>query len=44
MGASALFNSIGVVASAFILFRYLVGFYKWVDDTLTFREQNWGDF
>lgn len=44
MGASALFNSVGVVASAFILFRYLVGFYKWVDDTLTFREQNWGDF
>lgn len=44
MGLSSLFNSIGVVASAFILFRYLVGFYKWVDDTLSFREQNWGDF
>lgn len=44
MGLSSLFNSIGAVASAFILFRYLVGFYKWVDDTLSFREQNWGDF
>ena len=44
MGAGALFNSIGAVASAFILFRYLIGFYKWVDDTLTFREQNWGDY
>lgn len=44
MGFSSLFNSIGAIASAFILFRYLVGFYKWVDDTLSFREQNWGDF
>ena len=44
MGVSSLFNSIGVVASSLILFRYLVGFYKWVDDTLSFREQNWGDF
>lgn len=44
MGFTDLFNSIGAVASAMILFRYLVGFYKWVDDTLSFREQNWGDF
>lgn len=44
MGFTDLFNSIGAVASAMILFKYLVGFYKWVDDTLSFREQNWGDF
>lgn len=44
MGLSSFFNSIGVIASSLILFRYLVGFYKWVDATLSFREQNWGDF
>lgn len=44
MGLNDLFNSIGLIASAMILFRYLMGFYKWVDDTLSFRENNWGDF
>lgn len=44
MGLSSLFNSIGVVASAFILFRYLVGFYKWVDDTLFLRTCEWGEY
>lgn len=36
-------NSIGVVACGFILFKYLINLYKWVDDTLTFRENNWLD-
>lgn len=37
---------VGLIASAFILFSYLLKLYKWVDDTLTFRENNhldnWG--
>lgn len=39
-------TTISVIASAFILFSYLLKLYKWVDDTLTFRENNeidnWG--
>lgn len=46
MGFGSFFNWIGVIASAFILFSYLMKLYKWVDDTLTFRENNhldnWG--
>lgn len=45
-GLSAWVNGIGVIASAFMLFSYLIKLYKWVDDTLTFRENNhldnWG--
>lgn len=45
-GFGSWFNGIGVVVSAFILFSYLLKLYKWVDDTLTFRENNhidnWG--
>lgn len=45
-GLSVWINSIGVIASAFILYSYLLTLYKWVDDTLTFRENNhidnWG--
>ena len=37
---------VGLIASGFILFSYLLKLYKWVDDTLTFRENNhldnWG--
>lgn len=36
-------GTVGVVASAFILFYYLLHLYKYVDDTLTFRENNFID-
>lgn len=42
-GLQVWINSISVIASAFILFRYLLNLYKWVDDTLTFRENNFID-
>lgn len=42
-GLSTWINTIGVIASAFILFTYLINLYKWVDDTLTFRENNYID-
>ena len=42
-GLSDWINTIGVIASAFILFTYLINLYKWVDDTLTFRENNYID-
>lgn len=42
-GLSAWINTISVIASAFILFTYLINLYKWVDDTLTFRENNYID-
>lgn len=46
MGIMTWVNTIGAIASAFILFTYFVKLYKWVDDTLTFRENNqidnWG--
>lgn len=31
---------VGFIASVFILYNYLLSLYKWVDDTLTFRENN----
>ena len=45
-----LFTTVGVIVSAFILFNYLLSLYKWVDDTLSMRENtmpgyfddNWG--
>lgn len=43
-GLTVWINSIGVVASAFILYKYLLALYKWVDDTLTFRENTWSDW
>lgn len=42
-GLSVWVNSIGVIASAFILFQYLMNLYKWVDNTLSFRENNFID-
>lgn len=42
-GLSVWINSVSVIAVAFILFHYLMGLYKWVDDTLSFRENNWVD-
>lgn len=36
---------VGLIVSCFILFSYLLKLYKWVDDTLTFRENNhFGDW
>ena len=42
-GLGSLINTVGVIASAFILFSYLINLYKWVDDTLTLRENNYID-
>lgn len=42
-GLPAWINTIGIIASAFILFGYLINLYKYVDDTLTFRENNYID-
>lgn len=42
-GLSTWLNIVGGIASAFILFHYLIGLYKWVDDTLSFRENNYMD-
>lgn len=42
-GLQTWINSIGIIASAFILFFYLVHLEKWVDDTLTLRENNYID-
>lgn len=42
-GLSVWINSVSFIAAAFILFHYLMGLYKWVDDTLSFRENNYID-
>ena len=42
-GLDVWINSVSIIAAAFILFHYLMGLYKWVDDTLTFRENNYID-
>lgn len=46
IGIGDFMNWIGIIASGFMLFSYLMKLYKWVDDTLTFRENNhldnWG--
>lgn len=42
-GLDAWIIGISVIASVFILFTYLINLYKWVDDTLTFRENNYID-
>lgn len=36
-------SGISIIASVFILFTYLINLYKWVDNTLTFRENNYID-
>lgn len=43
-GFSTLFNLIGVIGSVYLLYNYFVKFYKWVDDTLTLRENTWQDW
>lgn len=39
-GFGILYDFIGIVASAYILLKYLMSLYVWVDRTLTFRENN----
>lgn len=41
MGVSTIINFIGTLLGAFMLYNYLLNLYKWVDATLTFRENNW---
>ena len=45
-GFSTVWNLyVGTIASCLILFSYLIKLYKWVDDTLTYRENNsFGDW
>lgn len=42
-GLQSWITSISIIASVFILFTYLINLYKYVDDTLTFRENNYID-
>jgi outer membrane murein-binding lipoprotein Lpp len=42
-GLDTWITGISIIASVFILFTYLINLYKWVDDTLTFRENNYID-
>lgn len=42
-GLPSWINTIGIIASAFMLFGYLINLYKYIDDTLTFRENNYID-
>ena len=39
-GLDAWFQGIGVIAAAFILYRYFIYLYNRIDDTLSFRENN----
>ena len=39
-GFNTLWTLVGTILSVFILYYYLLSLYKWVDDTLTFRENN----
>lgn len=45
-GLNTFYTWIGGIFSVLILYKYLLSLYKWVDDTLTFRENNhidnWG--
>lgn len=43
-GFSTLYTLIGVIGSVYLLYNYLLRFYKWIDDTLSFRENNWQDW
>ena len=44
IGIMDFLNWLGVVVAAIILYRYFLSLYKWVDDTLTFRENNHNDW
>lgn len=39
-GLSTFLTWFSAIFSAFILYQYFINLYKWVDDTLTFRENN----
>lgn len=39
-GFSTIWVLVGTIVSIFILYNYLLSLYKWVDDTLTLRENN----
>lgn len=39
-GLNVFLNWFSAIFSAFILYQYFINLYKWVDDTLTFRENN----
>lgn len=39
-GLNVFWTWVGIIAGAFILFNYLINLYKWVDATLTLRENN----
>mgnify|MGYP004655869609 CR=1 FL=1 len=43
-GFDSLYNLIGVIGSVYLLYNYFIRFYKWIDDTLSFRENNWQDW
>lgn len=43
-GLSVWINTIGTIAAGFILYNYFIKLYKWVDDTLNFRENTWQDW
>lgn len=44
IGIQTFLNWVGLVVGALILYNYFLHLYKWVDDTLTFRENNWQDW
>lgn len=44
IGVQDFINWVGLVAGSLILFSYLINLYKWVDATLSFRENNWPDW
>ena len=44
MGVSNWWETIGAIFGGYCLYKYLVNLYKWVDSTLTFRENTWPDW
>lgn len=43
IGISGWVNTVGTIAAAFIGYYYLLELYKWVDNVLTMRENQWND-
>jgi len=43
IGISGWVNTVGTIAAAFIAYYYLLELYKWVDNVLTMRENQWND-
>ena len=44
MGFGTFWSWVGGIVSGIILYNYLIRYYKWIDNTLTFRENNWNDW